>query len=36
MIVHMYLDVEPARVWAHLARLSDLRDLASAVETYLG
>ena len=36
VIVHMYLDVEPARVWAHLARLSVLRDLASAVETYLG
>jgi uncharacterized protein YutE (UPF0331/DUF86 family) len=35
ILVHAYLDVDPARVWAHLSRLDDLEDFAHAVDLYL-
>jgi uncharacterized protein YutE (UPF0331/DUF86 family) len=35
VLVHAYLDVDPARIWAHLGRLGDLEDFAHAVDAYL-
>lgn len=35
VLVHAYLDVDPARIWTHLSRLDDLEDFAYAVDTYL-
>lgn len=35
VLVHAYLDVDPARIWTHLSRLSDLEDFAHAVDAYL-
>lgn len=35
ILVHAYLDVDPARVWTHLSRLDDLEDFARAVDLYL-
>lgn len=35
VLVHGYVDVEPALVWASLDGLDDLRDLARAVERSL-
>ncbi len=35
VLVHAYLDVDPARIWTHLGRLGDLEDFAHAVDAYL-
>ncbi len=35
ILVHGYLDVDPARIWEALARLEDLEALASRLEGYL-
>lgn len=35
VLVHAYLDVDPARIWTHLGRLGDLEDFARAVDSYL-
>ncbi len=35
VLVHAYLDVDPARIWRHLDRLGDLEDFAHAVDSYL-
>jgi uncharacterized protein YutE (UPF0331/DUF86 family) len=35
ILVHAYLDVDPARIWTHLGRLGDLEDFAYAVDRYL-
>lgn len=35
VLVHAYLDVDPARVWTHLGRLDDLENFARAVDLYL-
>ena len=35
VLVHAYLDVDPARIWIHLGRLDDLEDFAKAVDAYL-
>ncbi|MGH3981211.1 MAG: type VII toxin-antitoxin system HepT family RNase toxin [Pseudonocardiaceae bacterium] len=35
VLVHAYLDVDPARIWTHLGRLDDLEDFAHAVDAYL-
>ncbi len=35
VLVHAYLDVDPAQIWAHLQRLDDLERFASDVESYL-
>lgn len=36
ILVHAYLDVDPALVWDSVGRLSDLDEFAAAVESYLG
>lgn len=36
LLVHGYADVDPARIWAHLAELEDLEALARALEAHLG
>jgi len=35
ILVHAYLDVDPARIWEALARLEDLDTLAARLERYL-
>ncbi len=35
VLVHAYLDVDPARIWTHLGRLGDFEDFAHAVDAYL-
>lgn len=35
VLVHAYLDVDPARIWEHLARLDDLVSFAVQVEGHL-
>jgi len=35
VLVHAYLEVDPARIWMHLSRLGDLEDYARAVDAYL-
>lgn len=35
ILVHAYLDVDPERIWAQLARLDDLVSLASHVDAHL-
>lgn len=35
LLVHAYLDIDPARVWAHLERLDDLEAFAVAAQDYL-
>ncbi|MGH4009875.1 MAG: hypothetical protein ACRDTH_17280 [Pseudonocardiaceae bacterium] len=35
VLVHAYLDVDPARIWTHLGRLNDLENFAHAADAYL-
>lgn len=35
VLVHGYLDVDPARVWEHLGELDDLEAFARGVHTLL-
>jgi uncharacterized protein YutE (UPF0331/DUF86 family) len=35
VLVHGYLEVDPALVWEHLEHLGDLRDFAVAVDACL-
>jgi uncharacterized protein YutE (UPF0331/DUF86 family) len=35
ILVHMYLEVDPQRVWEALGNLDDLESFAAAVERYL-
>ncbi|HXF57650.1 MAG TPA: HepT-like ribonuclease domain-containing protein [Actinomycetota bacterium] len=36
LLVHLYLQVDPERLWEALGHLEDLEGLAAAVEAYLG
>ncbi len=36
LLVHLYLEVDPERLWEALGSLGDLEALAAAVERYLG
>lgn len=35
LLVHAYLEIDPAQVWAHLDRLDDLEDFARLVQGHL-
>jgi uncharacterized protein YutE (UPF0331/DUF86 family) len=35
VLVHAYLDVDPARSWTHLGRLDNLEAFAHAIGAYL-
>ncbi|MBI4728351.1 MAG: DUF86 domain-containing protein [Acidobacteria bacterium] len=36
VLVHAYLDVDPARIWEHIEDVGDLRDFAAAIDAFVG